>query len=417
MSCSCKFGETLRYVSPGHGGWGLVRIGALIPESYLLFVSPFACGRHGALGGVLNGIKDKASFLYIDEADIVSGGYEDLIPEAVEELLDFLEKRPKVILIFVTCIDDLLGTDHIQLNQRLSKRFPDVKFMSCHMNPINENMKLTPAICMQRDLYSLLEKTEDNVNAINFIGNHSAVSRDCELYEIAERNGYQMRHISDFARFEDYLTMAQSKYNLVLSPIANVAAEQMQEKLGIGYQLAYNTYDLDEIRAFYQTLAETLGLEIDVRPYEARARQKLKEAAALIGDYPIAIDYQAVKKPFTLARVLLEYGFNVEFMLIDAVKKIERADYEYIVANHKNIEIVNAIHPDMIKHAYRGRKNYLCIGFDCAYATGSDKVLGILNDEFLFGYYGVEKLMTDLMDTFVKETDVEEMIAEARLII
>ena len=94
MSCSCKFGETLRYVSPGHGGWGLVRIGALIPESYLLFVSPFACGRHGALGGVLNGIKDKASFLYIDEADIVSGGYEDLIPEAVEELLDFLEKRP-----------------------------------------------------------------------------------------------------------------------------------------------------------------------------------------------------------------------------------------------------------------------------------------------------------------------------------
>ena len=104
-------------------------------------------------------------------------------------------------------------------------------------------------------------------------------------------------------------------------------------------------------------------------------------------------------------------------MLIDAVKKIERADYEYIVANHKNIEIVNAIHPDMIKHAYRGRKNYLCIGFDCAYATGSDKVLGILNDEFLFGYYGVEKLMTDLMDTFVKETDVEEMIAEARLII
>ena len=71
MSCSCKFGETLRYVSPGHGGWGLVRIGALIPESYLLFVSPFACGRHGALGGVLNGIKDKASFLYIDEADIV----------------------------------------------------------------------------------------------------------------------------------------------------------------------------------------------------------------------------------------------------------------------------------------------------------------------------------------------------------
>lgn len=417
MSCNCKFGETLRYVSPGHGGWGLVRIAALVPESYLLFVSPFACGRHGALGGILNGIKDKVSFLYIDESDIVSGGYEDLIPDAVEELLEFLEKRPKAIFIFVTCIDDLLGTDHVQLNQLLSRKFPDIRFVSSHMNPINENMKLPPGISMQRDLYSFLEKSEEKENTINFIGNHAPISRDCELYEIARQNGYELKHISDFEHFEDYLTMSRSKYNLVLSPIAKFAAEQMREKLDIDCQLAYVTYDLDEIRSSYETLGNALGLEMELQPYEDRAKEKIKEAAAMIGDYPIAIDYQAVKKPFTLAKLLLEYGFNVEFLLIDAVKKIERPAYDYVMEYYPHVEVVNATHHDLIKHEFRDQKNYLCIGFDCAYATGSDKVLGVMNDDFLFGYYGVEKLMTDLMDTFRKEIDVKEMIAEARLII
>ena len=125
MNCCCgSLGKTLHYVSPAHGGWGVVRIAALVPESYQLFVAPFACGRHGALGGILNGIKDRISYLFIDESDIVSGGYEDLIPEAVEELLASLEKRPKVLMIFVSCLDDLLGTDHVSLNQRLSERFP-----------------------------------------------------------------------------------------------------------------------------------------------------------------------------------------------------------------------------------------------------------------------------------------------------
>ena len=77
----------------------------------------FACGRHGALGGALNGIKDKVSYVYIDESDIVSGGYEELIPNAVDELFEFLEKRPRVLLLFVSCLDDLLGTDHAELNR------------------------------------------------------------------------------------------------------------------------------------------------------------------------------------------------------------------------------------------------------------------------------------------------------------
>ncbi|MBQ7784266.1 MAG: hypothetical protein IJ368_09875, partial [Oscillospiraceae bacterium] len=51
----CFTPSGLHYVSAAHGGWGVVRIAALVPESHQLFVCPFACGRHGALGGAVNG--------------------------------------------------------------------------------------------------------------------------------------------------------------------------------------------------------------------------------------------------------------------------------------------------------------------------------------------------------------------------
>ena len=42
----CCFENTLHYSSPGHGDWGVVRIGMLLPESVQLFVCPSACRRH-----------------------------------------------------------------------------------------------------------------------------------------------------------------------------------------------------------------------------------------------------------------------------------------------------------------------------------------------------------------------------------
>ena len=110
--CDCYGEKTLHYVSAAHGGWGIVRIAAQVPESHQLFVCPFACGRHGALGGEMNGIKDRISYLFITEADIVSGEFEELIVDGVNELFEALEKQPKVLFVFTACLDDLLGTDH-----------------------------------------------------------------------------------------------------------------------------------------------------------------------------------------------------------------------------------------------------------------------------------------------------------------
>ena len=394
----------------------MVRIGALVPESHQLFVAPFACGRHGALGGEVNGIKDRISYLYIDESDIVSGNYEHLIPDAVEELFETLEKRPKVLLIFVTCLDDLLGTDHEQLNKRLSKQFPDVEFRSCHMNPISHDTKFPPGITLQNTLYSLLPEADQKEDAINLIGNNVVVNKECELYKIMSDHGYRVNHISDFDTFDGYQTMSKSKVNIILSPVARYASSTMKERLEIEPLLAYHTYDMGEIENFYGELSLLLNLPIDFTQYKEEAKISIKEALEVIGQHPIAIDYQAVRKPFTLAKALMEYGFNVKLVMTDEVKSIEKEAYEYVTQNYKEIKAINAIHHDMVKQEKEDMV-YLCIGFDCGYATDAKRVVDLKEDESLFGFHGIKELMRMMMKAFTNEVNLRDIIEEAGLIV
>lgn len=418
MTCSCcdKFGKTLHYVSPAHGGWGMIRIAALIPESYQLFVAPFACGRHGALGGILNGVKERISYLYIDEADIVSGHYENLIPDAVDELFASIPKKPKVLVIFVSCLDDLLGTDHVALNAKLSELHPDVLFLTCHMNPLKTDTPIPPGIGVQISIYSLLNRAERHDRALNLIGNNAPISKNCELFELLGKENINVRHITDYATFEGFQEMAKSSLNAVLSPTAVMASKNMEQDLDIPALQAIHTYDLDEIAAFYDVVAEHFDILVDYSSYREKADQALKTARERIGSVPIAIDYQAVRKPFTLAKVLLEYGFNVQFIMTDGVKAIEKTAAEYVKIQYPEVEIVNAVHHDMANAPIRDG-GYLCIGFDCAYATGSEKVLNIMEDESLFGYYGVERLLELLVEAYEGQSDLYKMIEEAKLII
>ncbi len=92
------FEKTFTYTSPSHGDWGIVRVAALVPESYLLFVCPFACGRHGAIGAIQQGFKDKLSYLYVTQEDVIEG-YDNTIAEAVDELFIRLKRKPKAMFI------------------------------------------------------------------------------------------------------------------------------------------------------------------------------------------------------------------------------------------------------------------------------------------------------------------------------
>ena len=102
--------------------------------------------------------------------------------------------------------------------------------------------------------------------------------------------------------------------------------------------------------------------------------------------------------------------------MTDEVKSIDKEAYEYITQNHKEIKAVNAVHHDMVKQE-KEDMDYLCIGFDCGYATGAKRVVDLKEDESLFGFHGITELMRMMTEAYKNEVVLRDIIEEAGLIV
>ena len=416
MSCLDCFENTLCYTAPSHGDWGIVRIATEVPQTHLLFVAPAACGRHGALGAIQHGFKDKVSYLAITREDIISG-YDALVEQAVSELLRRKHPTPRAVMIFVSCLDDLIGTDLDSLCQRLHAAHPSVEFQSAHMNPITLDSKKPPMVTTQSAMYSYLHPAEHD-SGVNMIGNLGAIDPHCELFDVLSGWGCTpTRHLLDFDTFDSYQSMARSRLNILMSPIASLAADQMQSRLGIPYTFLPVTYDPDEIAAEYEQLACALNKPLpDMSARRAAAISEIETTRLALDGRPVWITAGSVMKPFGLARTLLKAGFNVETVVAQTALPIDRDALEWVRAEYPNVQIVQPQHVNVIEFAHRS-PDAVAIGFDAAYIAGAKRVVSITNDEGLFGYHGVMRLMQMLRSAAAQPCDLKQLIDDYGVVI
>jgi nitrogenase molybdenum-iron protein alpha/beta subunit len=418
MSKSCQE-ESIHYCSPAHGGWGIVRVGMLVPESYQLFVCPFACGRHGALGAYQQGSKHRLSYLYINETDIVSGSYEELIEEAIGHLLEAIEYSPKVIFIGVSCLDDLLGTDHEALLERLNQSY-GLQFQVIHMNPITIDSKTPPPVHIQKNIYALTDGGCTNNHTLNFLGNFVPVDKQNELFEVLVQLGIEKtRHISEAATFEEFKEMGQSQYNIVVRPEALEAAKDMEKLKGIPYCFIPVSYDFETIKMQYEALKGLINKEVslDLSDYEEKARLQVKKVQELVGRTSIAIDMSSVCRPYNLAKALLSYGFNVTAVYADKLSQFEQDSKEWLKAHAPHVTIYPAQHHKMIKRDQLSGLSDLAIGYNAGYMSGAKSVVNLVYDETMFGYQGVCKLMEKIEEAYLHPKDLQTMINAYGLVV
>ena len=102
---------TLAFNSPGAQGFGVKRAGLAVPGSVMLLVAPACCGRNTAALGCEASLAERFFYLMQDDTDIVTGRHLARIPEAVKEVCDSCAVRPSAVMICITCVDALLGTD------------------------------------------------------------------------------------------------------------------------------------------------------------------------------------------------------------------------------------------------------------------------------------------------------------------
>ncbi len=424
MKCSCAvFPKTIRYESPAHGGWGLVRMAGLLPESHMLFYTPAACGRHSSLGALSNGIKDRVSYLFLSEDEIVSGSYEKEIIPAVERLFEALGRKPKALLLFGGCIDDFLGTDYQALKGELSRRHPDVRFCFCHMNPIQLDTKSPPGVTLFTNIYSMLERRDKNRDQVNFIGNNVIPAESSEIWDILKAAGVSAKMLPGLRTFSDFLSMSESSLNVVLSPRCLQSAAKQRRDLGIDYLAFIPSYDPEEISSFYESLIAELkritgrDFSFDMHDRKDAALRALEETAEKLNGIGVIIDFQAVSRPFTLARVLLEYGFDVRMVASDGVSRYDKASFDYLQQIHPDLEVVDPLHHDAPKYKERYLHECLSIGFDAAFMTGAVRIVDIQEDGDLLGFDGIVRLMGMMRDAMERKSDVMDIIREAKLVI
>ena len=391
---------TLDFNSPGAKGFGVKRAGLVIPESVMLLVAPGCCGRNTALLNSL-GYSERFYYLLLDDTDIVTGRYLNKIPKACAEIVADMGKKPSAIVICVTCVDALLGTDM----ERVCRSCTDtagVPAIPAYMYALTREKRLPPMALVRKSVYSLLPEQKRRADECALLGYFSALENGCEIYDLLEKAGIRKIHeIGRCQTFAEYEQISRANFNIVLNAEARYAAQDLQEKLGIPFIELTRLFRIDKIRNQYRLLGQALGVEFDDGRYYDKAKQSIEKFRERFGQVRFAVGECVNADSFELALALTEYGFRVS----EIYGTVGERNFFYIkklAELSPDTRIFTNLSPTMLNYERRTQID-VTIGVDAGYYHPDLPNVMFNDEEQPFGYEGVTLLMEQLSSAAEKE--------------
>lgn len=386
---------TLAFNSPGAQGFGVKRAGLAIPGSVMLLVAPGCCGRNTMMLDQIGGYGDRFFYLLQDETDIVTGRHLNRISHAVKEVADSLEEKPTAVMICITCVDALLGTDMERVCQKASE-YAGVPVLPCYMYALTREGRVPPMTSVRKTVYALLEKRERKKRAINLLGEFAPYDDGCELYEILEHLGINtVREISRCRDFVEYLSMAEANFNIVLNPESRLAAEDFRKRLGIPSLEMTRVYQIDKIRKQYELLGTALGVKIEDSDYYEEALQAVKDFGVSRPKTTFAVGEWMNGDPFELSLSLLRYGHSVS-EIYGTVTDMNFIYIRKIAALSPDTKIYTNLSPTMLNYNCGTDAADITIGQDAAFYHPDSPNVPWNAERKLFGYAGLRDLFREI---------------------
>ncbi len=394
---------TLAYNSPGAEGFGVKRAGLAVPESVMLIVSPGCCGRNTSIVSSMPEYKDRFFYLLMDETDLVTGRHLKRIPDAVCEVVSFLEgqkgKKPKVVMICITCVDALLGTDMERVCNACEKALGDgTRVRPCYMYALTREGRRPPMVHVRQTLYSLLEPLEKDPKSVNIIGNFAPLE-DGELQKFLTKAGVKhIRQISTCGTYEEFLKMASANFNIVTNPEARASAHDMSSRLGIPYIELTRSHNVEMTSLMYKSFANAAGIDIDVSAEESEAAEAVRSLKEHFPDLVFNIGECLNADPFELALSLARYGFGVDE--IYATLAPEKFKYVAKLAEiSPDTKIYCNMDPTMLYYDVSASRAHISLGKDAAYYCPDIPNVVWNSDVQPFGFQGIRDLMNRIRET------------------
>ena len=405
------FVSGLEYATPARGTWNIVHTGMLIPEAHEIFVCAASCLRGVVLTAAEMHAEDRFSTVEIKEHNLLDGDMEELLIDGVSDIIEKLPKRPPAVLVYTSCVHHFAGCDLEMVYRELRDRFPDIDFTDCYMNPIMRKSGMTPDQLMRSRLYMLLKERAKKESAVAIIGNDLPTRESSELMEILKAAGLKIHEITSCKTYAEYQEMAESSYYISYNPAAVAGGEMLSERLGGEHLYVPFSFDYEEIDAGFEMLGKTLGIEIpDFTEKRKACDAAKKETLELIGKTPITIDYTYCTRPLCLARMLLDAGFHVEKVYVDAIIGEEKADFEYLQNHFPKLLLYPTVHSSMRFMANREIGNGLAIGQKAAYFENTNHFVNVVQGGGMLGYDAVLHTLELMREAYLEEKDMRSLI-------
>lgn len=386
---------TLAFNSPGAEGFGVKRAGLAVPGSIMLIVAPGCCGRNTSMISSMKEYNNRFFYLCMDETDIVTGRHLKKIPKAVASICESLEKKPSVVMICITCVDALLGTDMERVCRKVEEK-AGLPVRPCYMYALTREGRKPPMVHVRQSLYSLLEPGHKKGNVVNLLGYFSPLVDDCELYTLLQEAGVKTIHeISRCEDFEEYKKMSEANFNLVLHPEARFAAEDFHDRLKIPFIELRRLYQIDKIGSQYQAFGAALGIEFHAEEQKKQAQEAIESFRKVCPDPVFAVGECANADPFELSLALVKYGFKVA----EIYGTITGENFIYIRQLKKlspQTKIFSNMEPTMLYYDPAESGVTLTIGKDACYYHPNTKGIYWNEERQPFGYAGVRRLFEAL---------------------
>ena len=406
---------TLAFNSPGAEGFGVKRAGLSVPDSVMLIVSPGCCGRNTSSISTMKGYENRFFYLTMDETDLVTGRHLRRIPAAVCELAEGLEKRPSVVMICITCVDALLGTDMERVCRKAEKlvneRVPagqgkeggKIRVRPCYMYALTREGRKPPMVHVRQSIYSLLEPVKKKADSVNIMGYFAPLDGESELRDLLLQIGVKtIREVSSCGNYGDFEKMAEANFNLVLNPEARPAASDLENRLGIPSIELTRLYQIDRIAAQYDALAAALGVRFDYDAFRDRAKESMKRFRQQYPGAVFSVGEAINADPFELALALVRYGFKVR----EIFGTLTTDSYRYIrhlAVLSPETRVYSNLSPTMLRYREEisvDEKEFpIALGRDAGWYHPDIPCLLWGQDIQPFGFMGVSRFFDALSET------------------
>lgn len=407
------FTSGLEYGASARGTWNIVHVGMLIPEAHQIFVCAQGCLRGVVLTAAEMNASDRFSTIAVREHNVLDGDMEELIIDGVSDILERLPEYPPAILLYTSCIHHFMGSDLDYVYGVLRKKYPQVQFTDCYMNPIMRKSGLTPDQTMRRQLYSLLKPAEKKEKKVHLAGGDFKLDEQSELYRYLTENGYEICQAADCKTYEEYQKLSESSWCITTFPAAKAAGDYLEKEYGQRHLYLPSSFSYEVIEKNLSLLEETFGADFDKKELKKKkdaCEAALQKALELIGETEIAIDFTAFPFILSLTKLLISRGFRVTRLYTDSFPGEEREIFEWLKEHAPDLEIYPTVHASMRVLPRKNEHKVLAIGQKAAYFTGTPYFVNVVEGGGFWGYESILQLAELMCDAFSHEKDTKSLI-------